>query len=173
MWTIIARIILQNRILLLGIVAASTLFMAYQASRIELSYEQARILPADDPAQLAYQRFKRQFGQDGSVMVIGWQGDNLFQLDTFNGWHDLTNDIRSLEGIQDVLSIANLYNVIRNDSLSACLAPADSKQSRPHPRHLPPGHCGERSEAHPGEPHQRHNPVVVRRHRRFAVQCGP
>src|SRR3954471_23883192 len=117
MWTRIAKIILGNRMLLLFIIAVSTVFMAYQGSRIELSYELARVLPADDPTQVAYQHFKRQFGQDGSVMVIGWQDDNLFQLNKFNGWYQLTNDIKAIEGIKDVLSIANLYQITRNDSL--------------------------------------------------------
>jgi len=118
MWASIAKIILQNRITLLVIIAVSTVFMAYQGSRIELSYEVSRVLPANDPTEVAYQRFKRQFGQDGSVMVIGWQADQLFQLDKFNSWYQLTHDINGIEGIKDVRSIANLYNVVRNDSLT-------------------------------------------------------
>jgi uncharacterized protein len=118
MWASIAKIILQNRIAWLVLIAISTLFMGYQGSRIELSYELSRVLPASDPTEVAYQRFRQQFGQDGSVMVIGWQDQRLFQLNQFQGWHRLTNEIKGLEGIKDVLSMANVYNVVRNDSLS-------------------------------------------------------
>jgi uncharacterized protein len=118
MWASIAKIILQNRITWIVLIAVSTLFMGYQGSRIELSYELSRVLPANDPTEVAYQHFRQQFGQDGSVMVIGWQDDRLFQLNQFQGWHRLTNEIKGLEGIKDVLSMANVYNVVRNDSLS-------------------------------------------------------
>ncbi|MES2732246.1 MAG: MMPL family transporter [Bacteroidota bacterium] len=118
MWAGIAKAILQNRVLLLVIIAVGTVFMAYQASRIELSYDPKSVLPSDDSTQMAYQRFKERFGQDGSVMVIGWQDTDLYQIDKFNGWYDLTNDIKKMSGIQDVLSMANLYNITRNDSLS-------------------------------------------------------
>jgi len=118
MWASIAKIILQNRITWIVLIAVSTLFMGYQGSRIELSYELSRVLPANDPTEVAYQHFRQQFGQDGSVMVIGWQDDRLFQLHQFQGWHRLTNEIKRLEGIKDVLSMANVYNVVRNDSLS-------------------------------------------------------
>lgn len=92
--------------------------MAWQASRIELSYSIARILPIEDPTQASYERFKKQFGEDGSVMVIGWQDPRLYQLSTFAGWYELTQYIKKQDGIQDVLSVASLYNIVRNDSLT-------------------------------------------------------
>jgi predicted RND superfamily exporter protein len=109
--------ILQNRVLFLFLIGGFTAFMAWQASRIELSYVIARILPASDPTEQAYQKFRQQFGEDGNVMVIGMENAELFRLKEFTAWYDLTEAIKATPGIKNVLSLSNLYNVHRNDSL--------------------------------------------------------
>jgi len=114
----IADLILKNRILFIVIIAVLTVFMAYQATRIELSYEFIRPLPKDDTTSMEYDNFKKLFGEDGSVLVVGIQDTAFFKLNKYNDWYELTNSLKSIEGIKDVLSVANLYNVIRNDSLS-------------------------------------------------------
>lgn len=117
MWGSIAKFILRNRLLLLGILFVITVFMGWQACKIELSYEFVKPLPKDDKAIVDYAAFKKIFGEDGNVMVIGLQDSTLFQLDKFNGWFTLSNSIKNIQGIKEVLSVANLYNISRNDSL--------------------------------------------------------
>jgi uncharacterized protein len=96
----------------------STIFMAYEASKIELSYQFARILPSTDPIEKEYQDFRKLFGEDGSVMVIGWQDPGLFELNKFRDWCKLSQKIKEKAGIKNVLSLANLSKLVRNDSLS-------------------------------------------------------
>jgi predicted RND superfamily exporter protein len=48
-------------------------------------------------------------------MVIGFQDKDLFALKKFNGWYDLTEEVKKIHGIQNVLSITNLYDLKRND----------------------------------------------------------
>ncbi|PIV58357.1 MAG: patched family protein [Bacteroidetes bacterium CG02_land_8_20_14_3_00_31_25] len=117
MWGAIAKIILRNRIVILLILLAITIFMGWQASKIELSYQFAKPLPQDDQAMLDYNSFKKMFGEDGNVMVIGLQDSNLFELSKFNYYYDLVNDIKQINGIKQVLSVSNLYNIYKNDSL--------------------------------------------------------
>ena len=117
MWGAIARIILRNRIVILLILLAITVFMGWQASKIELSYQFAKPLPQDDQAILDYNAFKKMFGEDGNVMVIGLQDSNLFKLSKFNDYFDLVNNIKQTSGIKQILSISNLYNIYKNDSL--------------------------------------------------------
>lgn len=117
MWNYFANKILRNRLAFIMVLGALTAFMAYRASRIQLSYEFAKVLPETDPAFNDYENFKKMFGEDGSVMVIGLQDSNLFSLDVLNDWYSLSNAIKNIDGVQDVLSVATLYNVIRNDSL--------------------------------------------------------
>jgi hypothetical protein len=92
--------------------------MSWQATKIELTYEYPRILPSDDPTWIDYDNFKKMFGEDGSVMVIGLQDSNLYELNKFNDWYKLSEDIKKIEGIKELLSVAKLYNIQRNDSLS-------------------------------------------------------
>ena len=90
--------------------------MVYQASQIRLSYDFARVLPIDDPTYVDYVQFKQRFGEDGNVMVIGFQDERLFNKDLFNGWAALNKSVKSINGIKDVLSISSLYTIYKNDS---------------------------------------------------------
>lgn len=117
MWNKIATYIIRYRLLWVALVFVSTIFMAYEASKIELSYNFARILPSNDPVEKEYQDFRKLFGEDGSVMVIGWQDPQLFEINKFRDWCKLTQRIKDTEGIKNVLSLANVYKINRNDSL--------------------------------------------------------
>ena len=61
MWPFIARKILRNRIAFIVVLAMLTTFMGYHASKIELSYEFAKILPSTDSAYTEYNNFKDLF----------------------------------------------------------------------------------------------------------------
>ncbi|WP_025761712.1 efflux RND transporter permease subunit [Dyadobacter tibetensis] len=118
MWNKVATHIIRYRLIWVALIFVSTLFMAYQASKIELSYQFARILPSSDPIEIEYQKFRKLFGEDGSVMVIGWQDDEMFSLEKFQDWYKLSEEIKNTKGIKNVLSLANLQRVVRDDSLS-------------------------------------------------------
>lgn len=118
MWGAIASLILRNRIAILLVLLAITVFMAWQASKIELSYTFVKPLPSDDQAMVDYSSFKRMFGEDGNVMVIGLQDSNLFELSKFNDLYDLGKEIKNIVGIKEVLSVTNIYNITKNDSLN-------------------------------------------------------
>jgi hypothetical protein len=115
-WHRIASFILQNRITLVVLVLFSTAFMGYQASKVKLSYELAKILPPSDPDFQRYEAFKSRFGQDGSVMVLSIETDSMYRLPFFNDWYGLGQRIRRIDGIKDVVSNANLYGIIRDDT---------------------------------------------------------
>jgi predicted RND superfamily exporter protein len=118
MWNKIASCIIRYRLMWVALVFVSTVFMAYEASKIELSYQFARILPSSDPIEKEYQDFRKLFGEDGSVMVIGWQAPEMFEINKFRDWCKLSNKIKESEGIKNVLSLGSVYKIIRNDSLN-------------------------------------------------------
>ena len=84
---------------------------------VKLSYEMTRILPASDTTYIIYENFKKQFGEDGSVLFIGIQDTNLFQMSEFSDWYDLSEKIKRIAGVEEVVSITRLYNLVKNDSL--------------------------------------------------------
>ncbi|MDQ7948892.1 MAG: MMPL family transporter [Pedobacter sp.] len=108
MWAKLSRAILQNKILLILLFLAATVFMAFHARNLKLSYAGSKILPLTDSIFIKYNQFKKQFGEDGSVMVVGVQGAAIYKKENYNQWMQLTTDIQQLKGIKGVLSIGKL-----------------------------------------------------------------
>lgn len=77
----------------------------------------ARMLPKDNKYNVQYEQFKKEFGQDGSVIFVAIQDPDLFKLEHYDDWYDLSNEVRDLKGVQEVLSVAHIYLLVRNDSL--------------------------------------------------------
>ncbi|MGB3948518.1 MAG: MMPL family transporter [Bacteroidia bacterium] len=117
MWSLLARNILRNRTAYLVVLIVLTAILGFFATKIELSYDFAKILPSDDKAEIVYTDFKKIFGEDGAVMVIGYKSDNIFDFKTFNNWASLSDSIKKINGIQNILSIDKAYGLKRNDSL--------------------------------------------------------
>jgi uncharacterized protein len=117
MWPTIAQFILRNRFYLLLTIIVFTGVMGYHASKITIDYEFAQLLPDDDSTLINHRAFKKQFGEDGTVMVVGFKDDNFFDLQKFNDFIALNNTFKQQEGIKEVVSVARLYNLTKNDSL--------------------------------------------------------
>jgi hypothetical protein len=97
-------------------VGAVTTAMAYFARDVKLSYENTSILPASDSTMITYQKFRQQFGEDGSVMFIGIQDKNLFRLDKFRDLYRVSEEIRNITGVEEVVSLTRTYRLVKNDS---------------------------------------------------------
>jgi uncharacterized protein len=117
MFQFLFRIIIRYRLTNLIIIGLITLFMVYQMAGVKLSYEMAQMLPESDSTQIAYRQFKEVFGEDGSVLFIGIKDKELFELDKFRAWYELTWEMKTLDGVQEVVSIAHIFKVLKNDSL--------------------------------------------------------
>jgi hypothetical protein len=115
-WSSLAEYILSHRPALLFLLLLTTLGLGYFATQIKMAYEIVKILPASDPNYQLYEGFKQRYGEDGSVMVIAVQTDAMYRLPFFGDWYDLSKRVKRIEGIQDVVSNADLYEVVRNDS---------------------------------------------------------
>ena len=118
MWAKVVRIILRNRIANLIIIGLITIFMAYMAKDVQLTYEYFQLLPKNNNILRAYQDFKSRFGEDGSVLVIGTDDRDLLNYESFNQWYDLTSNIDKIQGVDTVLSIARIYNLKKSDDNS-------------------------------------------------------
>jgi uncharacterized protein len=116
MWKYLVRLIIRNSIINLIVILLITIFMGWQALKVQMSYEMARMLPESHPTSVAYEAFKEQFGQDGSVMFVGIQDEGIYGLEKFNDWCDLSYQIRQVEGVEEVLSIGKIYHLVVNDS---------------------------------------------------------
>ena len=117
MWKALTKSLLRNRIAYISIVLMFTVFFGYQATKIELSYNFAKILPPDDSSFIAYQEFKKNFGEDGNVMAVGIQPKDVFEPALFNDWIKITKEIKKVQGIKEVLSLGSAYDMQFDDSL--------------------------------------------------------
>ncbi len=114
MWVRLSRIILRNRIFLLSLLAIITAFMAYQASKVEMSYEYAQLLPKKDSAYVDYQQFRETFGEEGNIIVAGLQDPDFFKLNHFKRWQQLCKNLEGIDGVENLLSVSNTYNLKKN-----------------------------------------------------------
>lgn len=111
MWIRISDFILRFKFLLLICILAFVSFMGYKGKDVELAFAGAKVLPLTDSAYIAYNKFKAQFGEDGTMMVIGVQTDKIFEKEFYNAWAKLAADIDSVNGISNVLSVTSAFNL--------------------------------------------------------------
>lgn len=117
MWQKISNLLLRNKIVFTVLILLGTLFMGFEASKMELSYYFPKILPQDDPVFIEYQKFKKLFGEDGNLMVLGFQDKDFFTLNKFNDWYHLSKTIKIISGVKEVLSVPICFKLQLNDSL--------------------------------------------------------
>ena len=116
MWYILGKWVLRNRLPLLIAVLLSTSVMAYFASKVQLSYDFAKAIPVDHPKFLEYTAFKQKFGEDGNLLVIGFEKKDIFQLDFFQKFTALQQSFKQIPGVEDVLSVSSAVNLIKDSA---------------------------------------------------------
>ena len=119
MWAHISRFILRYKLFLLISLLFATIFMANKAMQVQYSYEFLPLLPEDDPIYIEYQEFLGHFGQEGNVMVVGFQCDSLYQLQNYNAFYDLYGQLKEIEGVEQVISILQARNMKKNEALKS------------------------------------------------------
>lgn len=117
MWKYFSGLLLRNKAIFTTVVLLITALMGYETSKVELSYDFAQILPDTDSTFIEYQNFKKHFGEDGNVMVMGFEDKNLFQYQKFNDWYELSKTIKNIQGIKDLMSVPTTFKFVLNDSL--------------------------------------------------------
>ena len=117
MFTKLSRTIFRNRVLIIALIGLFTALMAYKAVNVKLSYENTSLLAEKDSVMLDYLKFKKRFGEDGNVFVIGIKNPEIFTLSQFNAWYDLSNDIRKIDGVQEVVSMTRGINLVKNEAI--------------------------------------------------------
>ncbi len=114
MWHNIAAFIIKYRIALLIFLLADTCIMGYYASKIQISYEFTSAVPTDNPKLVEYQAFRKQFGEDGNLMVIGVKTHDFFKPDFFNDYAALTRKIAHVDSVENVLSIPGAITLVKD-----------------------------------------------------------
>ena len=114
-WARTARIILRNRILILALIAAMTVFLAMQWQHMRFSTSEANLLPDDHPVNLEYNEFLKIFGEEGNAIVLAVKDSTLFTPDKFNRWNVLNKQLDAFPEIDFVISTDNLRLLKKNN----------------------------------------------------------
>jgi uncharacterized protein len=122
MWGRVAVFVLKYRLTLLLLMAAVLIFATFEASKIELSYDNLRAIPTDNPKYIAYQKFLKSFGDDGNLLVIGAETGQFFTKDVFNDYVQLSRNLKMVKGVEQVLSIPDAI-ILKKDTTTEKLQP--------------------------------------------------
>ncbi|HNP53472.1 MAG TPA: RND transporter, partial [Ferruginibacter sp.] len=117
MWQRLAQLVLRNRFILLIILAVATGVMGYYASKVKLSYEFTRAIPTDNPKYQDYQFFRKLFGDDGNMMVIGVQTDQFFQYKQFDAYRQMQAGIKAVPNVEDIVGVPGSVALMKDSVL--------------------------------------------------------
>ena len=107
-WEKVARIILKNRIAILVGVAALTIFLGFQWKNLAMTYTEANLLPKNHIANKDYQKFLDKFGEEGNLIVIGFQDKNFFTPKNYAAWNELMTGLKKSKEVDLVVSLNDL-----------------------------------------------------------------
>ncbi len=116
MWQRLASFVLKFRLTLLLLLLVTTGIMAWFATKVQMSYDYVATIPHDNPKYLEFQQFKKKFGEDGNMMVLGVQTEHFFQKDFFHDYIQLNKDIKGIHSVENILSVPLAINLVKNDS---------------------------------------------------------
>src|SRR5580704_9783876 len=116
MWESIARLVLRYRLFWLVLLLSVTTFMAFHASKVQLSYDFTRTIPTDNPKYKEYQEFRQRFGDDGNLLVVAVQTDKLFQPDVFADYVAMTDELKKVKGVDNILGFTSAVNLVRDSA---------------------------------------------------------
>ena len=113
MWIFLSRLILKNRIIIILLIAGITVFMVKKGRDVRLSYSMAKLLPSDHPISLDYQVFLEKYGAQ-NVLVIAIEDSLISTLEHLLKWDKVTQDIEIINGVEQVVSFANLPVLLKD-----------------------------------------------------------
>ncbi|AMJ67620.1 efflux RND transporter permease subunit [Hymenobacter sp. PAMC 26628] len=111
MWGHIALFIIKYRVWLLSLIGVSTVYMAWVAKDVEMTYDFAQVVSPKDPDMVYFQQFKKTFGEDGNILVLGMQDSSVYGLKNFTQYQHLTDTLAKVQGVSGVLGITRLIQI--------------------------------------------------------------
>ena len=116
-WEYIARLILTNRISILIAITALTIFLSFQWRNLSMTYTEANLLPKKHIVNQKYDDFLSKFGEEGNLIVIGFQDPNFFTPKAFSEWNELMSGLKSSKNVELVVSVSDLKK-LQKDTLA-------------------------------------------------------
>jgi hypothetical protein len=123
-WNSIARLILRNREIILGLIVIVTIALATQWKYMQFTHSEANLLPDDHPINQEYNNFLDKFGEEGNLIILGVENQYLDNFKSFNAWNELADSLATFNEVELVLSTSNLPNLSKTkDNTKFIVAP--------------------------------------------------
>jgi predicted RND superfamily exporter protein len=103
-WKKMAEFILGKKIYFLFGILAFTLTMGYFATKVELEYTMAELVPSNHPDLQVYRKFKERYGEEGNRLVCAFKAKDIFEFDFCKDLYQTIDSLKQIHGIQGVLS---------------------------------------------------------------------
>ena len=107
-WQVVSRFILKQRIFILFVLAAATVFLGLKIQDIQFSHSEANLLPRDHEENIKYDNFLKIFGEEGNMIILAVQDPALFKVENFNKWNEFSNKLDSFPQIDFSVSIGDI-----------------------------------------------------------------
>jgi predicted RND superfamily exporter protein len=107
-WEGLARIILKNRNAIIVAIVALTIFLGFQWRNLGMTYTEANLLPKKHIINQHYQDFLDKFGEEGNLIVIGFNDKAFFTPKAFAAWNELMTGLKKAKEVDLVVSLNDL-----------------------------------------------------------------
>lgn len=111
MWTRLAHFIIKYRLPLVLLIGAITVFMGYHARNAEMSYDFRGTVPANDPEQIFFTEFRKQFGEDGNIVAVGLKDSAIYKYENFEKLREFCVEVKKMTGVNDVISLPQIKQI--------------------------------------------------------------
>jgi predicted RND superfamily exporter protein len=118
MWNKIARFIIQYRLTLILLIGLITIGMGYFASKVQMSYDINRTVPANDPDMMMLEKFRAQFGEDGNIIAVGIKDSSIYEQKNFEAYRVLCRNLKQISGVNEVISLP-MMKIILKDAVNS------------------------------------------------------
>ncbi len=114
MWYKLGQLIIKYRNYCLAVLFGISIFMAWQASKVEFSYDANKAIPEDNIKYKDYQSFLKQFGSDGNLVVVGISTNSLFTIENFTAYNNLQKSLNEIAAVKSVMSIPTAVDLLKD-----------------------------------------------------------
>ena len=105
------HIVLNRPKSLLAVVALITVALGYHILNLRIDFSLEQLFPEHDPERQIYSDFREDFALDDDVFLMVYETDDPFSPRNLDIIRDFTEDLEYLEGIESVISLANIERI--------------------------------------------------------------
>jgi predicted RND superfamily exporter protein len=117
-WERLARIILKNRIIILAAIVAITIFLGLQWQNLGMTYTEANLLPKKHIVNKQYRDFLSKFGEEGNLIVIGFQDEHFFTPKAYAAWNELMTGLKNSKSEVELVVSINDLKKLEKDTIA-------------------------------------------------------